>query len=512
MRPSFASRISCLPILLAALGACSSSSTSNAADAAVPGADGGGPGLDGAAPLVDAGSPSDATTATPDAGDAASPYATEIGFLDVPPQATGATYPARIFYAFQPADEDAAHKPLVVFSNGGPGDATTRGFLVYGTGRTTIDVNAAPLAAPIANQSSWTAFANLLYLDARQTGFSYGLGAPDAAAAPCTFVPMEDAADDLYALLGFFDAHEGLRANSIVLAFESYGGTRATWMLDLLLRYGTEASKVGPGLQAKVQAHLDKVFPQMAGNIVDSATIATQFGAQVLIEPVVLGLDQYQRTDTLVQANPQLAAAKSGTADPYDVREPTGWSGEVATDAISHLSSGASSTALLGVDLASIPVLQPAARAQAFHPSTSNDAPINQAMAARFGALQAGDAYYVGQQATCEDWAGDNEANAAFYANLRQVKTFITDGQYDEIVVSQAIADVLHADGYDGTVDTAPRTGVDRPGWIHVTFPADAGAAQTAEIRFPPYAAGHYVTFSQAAELRDDVQAWLATP
>ena len=34
------------------------------------------------------------------------------------------TSPARIWYTFQPADEDAEARPLFVFFNGGPGGAT----------------------------------------------------------------------------------------------------------------------------------------------------------------------------------------------------------------------------------------------------------------------------------------------------------------------------------------------------------------------------------------------------
>src|SRR5260221_8760337 len=68
---------------------------------------------------------------------ASPPLVAEAGFIDLPPQPTQATYSARMFYVFQPADTDAAHKPLAVFFNGGPAFPTSMGLLAYGTGRVT---------------------------------------------------------------------------------------------------------------------------------------------------------------------------------------------------------------------------------------------------------------------------------------------------------------------------------------------------------------------------------------
>ena len=85
---------------------------------------------------VDASTSKESPTAA-DAGDAAGPPVLAVAgcFFDVPGQPTSATYAARLFYVFQPADADAAHKPIVVLSNGGPGAATSAGLLAHGTGR-----------------------------------------------------------------------------------------------------------------------------------------------------------------------------------------------------------------------------------------------------------------------------------------------------------------------------------------------------------------------------------------
>ena len=97
------------------------------------------------------------------------PLVPEAGFTDVPPLPDGG-YAARMFYVFQPADEDAPHKPLFVLFNGSSHLAMEVGLLAYGTGRTTLDPNA-PEAAPATNSARWTRFANLLYLDSRDSGF-----------------------------------------------------------------------------------------------------------------------------------------------------------------------------------------------------------------------------------------------------------------------------------------------------------------------------------------------------
>src|SRR5688572_4178976 len=99
------------------------------------------------------------------------PLPSEAGFLEVPvlpgkPRSVG-----RLFYAFQSADypDDA---PVLVFFNGGPGIATTSVLMAFGTGPFTL----APTPTddpPHANPHSYTSFGNLLYVDARQTGFSY---------------------------------------------------------------------------------------------------------------------------------------------------------------------------------------------------------------------------------------------------------------------------------------------------------------------------------------------------
>ena len=49
--------------------------------------------------------------------------------------------PARIWYVFQPADENPEDKPLFVFFNGGPGGATSAGLFSANTGRKAVRVD-----------------------------------------------------------------------------------------------------------------------------------------------------------------------------------------------------------------------------------------------------------------------------------------------------------------------------------------------------------------------------------
>jgi carboxypeptidase C (cathepsin A) len=99
----------------------------------------------------------------------------EAGYIEVPPQVSGAADRARMFYAFRPADAHPERAPLLVFFDGGPGTATSGLLLPFGTGPKTLRVDDLG-AGPVDNPASFTRFANLLYLDERDTGFSYELG------------------------------------------------------------------------------------------------------------------------------------------------------------------------------------------------------------------------------------------------------------------------------------------------------------------------------------------------
>lgn len=247
------------------------------------------------------------------------PLAPEVGFVEIEPvdftlhagaQSQDFTSsPARLWYGFQPADEAPDDKPLVVVFNGGPGAASEIMFSFNVSARSfDEDHNGGAAIGP--SPASWTSIANLLYIDARTTGFSYNMmddpSNPQARTAEFdvqNFNPPLDAADFVRVVLRFLAAHPQIRAKPVVLAGESYGGVRATLMLDLLLDYEAHASATvayqDDALADEIQAHFDAVFPGVAGQSFAPEQIAQQFTHQILVQPLFLGASQLDNAGVL---------------------------------------------------------------------------------------------------------------------------------------------------------------------------------------------------------------------
>src|SRR5262249_38813401 len=155
----------------------------------------------------------------------------EAGYVEVPAQTRGASDHARMFYSFHPADAHPERAPLLVFFNGGPGAATSGILLPFGTRPKTLLVDDLG-KVPVDNPASYPHFANVLYLDERDAGFSYELGGYEPGVG-CTGTAnyVTDAGDFIFALLAFLDIHARLVRSQVVLVGESYGGTRAPVML-----------------------------------------------------------------------------------------------------------------------------------------------------------------------------------------------------------------------------------------------------------------------------------------
>jgi pimeloyl-ACP methyl ester carboxylesterase len=205
---------------------------------------------------------------------------------------------AHIWYSFHAADKRSEDKPLFIFFNGGPGSATSSGLMSMYTGRYTLDnrIDSGGGDRYIPNHVSWTSMGNLLYIDARQAGFSYNeiIFANDYDARFREFNSQNfncffDAADFIRVVLRFLEEHPQLRDNPVIIVGESYGGTRTLTMLHILLNYadygnGREMFQ-DPALSQEIQAHYDRVFPQYAGQVVPPEVIVEQFGHQILIQP-----------------------------------------------------------------------------------------------------------------------------------------------------------------------------------------------------------------------------------
>ncbi len=213
--------------------------------------------------------------------------------------------PARIWYVYQPADEEPADQPLFVFFNGGPGGATSAGLLSAYTGRNAVSWDPGSNRAKVeANPYSWTRAGNLLHIDMRTAGFSYSLmdqpQNDDLRSAEYdvqNYNPFADAGDFVWLLLDFLNDRPALRANPVVIVAESYGGIRSLVMLHLLLYYRTygngQAFFQDPQLAQKIQSYYDLVFPEYSGQEVPPSVITRQFGHQVLIQPAITR--DYQR-------------------------------------------------------------------------------------------------------------------------------------------------------------------------------------------------------------------------
>jgi len=216
---------------------------------------------------------------------------------------------AMMWYNFQPADEKPEEKPLFVFYNGGPGSASAIVFL-YNTAKRTGD-QAFSEDGFAENASSWTQLGNLLYIDARQTGFSYGIVddptdnlARSGYFSASNFNVFADAADFIRVILRFMKSHPSLKSNPVVLAGESYGGTRSTAILNILLNVADYAEKnrqfYDETLFNEIAAHFQGIDSSVSG-MPSKEVVAKQFGRQILIQPLVAGQEQFDAEGELLE-------------------------------------------------------------------------------------------------------------------------------------------------------------------------------------------------------------------
>jgi hypothetical protein len=422
----------------------------------------------------------------------------------------------RIWYSFQPATATPESKPLAVFFNGGPGTSTSAYLFAFNTAPWTLDPAAVGAQEIVADPTSWASFANLLYIDAPGTGFSYPLALADGT-QPSVGIDLDrDAADVIRVVVRFLDRHPALQSGPVVIVGESYGGTRSTLMLDRLLNYQelatTGAVYQDAGLQADLLSHFAAVYPGTAAESVTPTQIASQFGHQVLIEPVVAGSNQWD-------INTPDTSVCVPNYEPYQCDEPDGWDNQVTTAAGNSLVTLATMKQALGVDPTTIAWMHASARTNAYgrSPSLGLAAPD---LVATFGTLNSNDTYFIllntlvenGYSSTSRYWM-DPSIGISFLDDVVYVDTFITNARLDMVVWAPAIPTALedYTNIVTGvTVDMTPQTGFDRPGWIEVAYQAGlAPPLGTREIRFPSYTTGgHSVSMKAPAPLLADVTQW----
>ncbi len=219
---------------------------------------------------------------------------------------------ARVWHAYFPATGLASKEaPLFVFLNGGPGCATTSNLFSMNTAPYTLDREHQQNAGSqlSKNPQSWTAIGNLLYIDAPMTGFSYNLmPTPDVTLKRQAEFdvqnqnPFIDAAQVIRVILRFLGEHSDIRNNPVVLVGESYGGTRVSTMLNLLLFHEQYGTGVKVYRDATLAAEIKAFFNQgLATGMASVAPeiVARQFGRQILIQPQLTGDYQNQEAATM---------------------------------------------------------------------------------------------------------------------------------------------------------------------------------------------------------------------
>ena len=218
-----------------------------------------------------------------------------------------------IFYSFFPADKEATSKPLFVMLNGGPGAATATNLFSMNTAPYTLDRERqgdGNNSGYAKNKYSWTSLGNLLYIDAPATGFSYMVASWARNPISRTkmilrggnFNPEIDAAQIIRVILRFLKAHKEIQANEVILVGESYGGTRVSAMLNMLLfssHYGKHGDRVyrDPALVEEITTHFKEALLIADNQGTESAPsgkitpedAAKQFGKQILIQPSLSG-------------------------------------------------------------------------------------------------------------------------------------------------------------------------------------------------------------------------------
>ena len=499
------------------------------------------------------------------------PLAPEAGFIELEPvdflvgegpkaQARTSSR-ARLFYSFRPAADLQPERPLFVLFNGGPG-ASTGVLLAFGTG----PLRLAPGLQD--NPGAWTQMGHLLYIDARGTGFSY-LVADDpadddiraAAFGINNFNSYLDAADFVRVLLRFLTARPQLAQSEVVIVGESYGGVRATLILNMLLFAADfDAGGAGryddPALVAEIAAFLAARDPAAEWT---PALVAAQFGRQVLLQPslgdaqrVVAGqlLDVpgspiFQLADELGQTFTPCSAkgpdclpwanavqfVEGHGRSRYDLHAPLTWLADLFAGTRAGLSDLGTLQALLAVPPAQVAGLSAASRVGAFRMSGVFAYPPDAGDITQLGAIAAWDRYYLPMLDEANDLfrspladfigigASDDLYEALFLHNLAYVDTFITAARRDVAIYAPSIPASLaaHVDLLaDVALDADAPAEAARPGELRLQFVAEPFPGEPApglrRVRFPAYDASHTVSLDQAQALRDDVAAWLTAP
>jgi Serine carboxypeptidase len=440
----------------------------------------------------------------------------EAGFLDVPArdvtvkgQPVSIDAAGRLFYNFRPADADPEGKPIFVLFNGFADDIVR----AYGTGPTTVEDG----GAVVSNPASFTRFANLVYVEPRQAGFSYDVltGRPPGPGdcAPAIFNEYVDAADVLLAVLAFLGAHPQL-TGPVYWVGESYAGVRVTWILTYLRARWSLVPYEDPVLSARIAA-TDRPGSLDAGQILLESWLAggahTTAIEDECFDPVEIAAVSASMGTPCVGGD-ACTCVDDADLSLYDFAYSVARQAERVLEADEAHVDPDRAASLFGVPLGSIPLLASAERARGFKCSAPDDTvPSETAIVSLLGALPAGQSYYIpyspllpGKETTPTtlDWETLNLEGPAFVDGLHDVPAFLTKGDHDLVVPTLALAPALRA------VVGAARVDAASPSRLGVVYPD--GERFIDIFDYP--SAGHMISMLEPSQLASDVEGWLTAP
>lgn len=248
------------------------------------------------------------------------PAGAEVGFIEL----GAATYeigsrqlslsPGRFFYSYQPARNSADTAPLLVLAAGGPGAASL--YLLAG-GLGPFAMGNEPGAAPDPSPQPLTDFANLLAIDARNTGFSYVWTGDPAREderrrgfQPEDYNVYSDAADAVRALVSFLGERPSLSGCPIYWLAHSYGGLRAVVALHMMLFHRAYADGELTFHAAQVDEAVERFSEQRFGSpSAPPEAMARALRGQILVQPLIAGERQVTAAGALFD-QPQSVVAR----------------------------------------------------------------------------------------------------------------------------------------------------------------------------------------------------------
>jgi len=447
-------------------------------------------------------------------GGATAPLGAEAGFVVVPPrdvelQGTPihVSATAKLFYNFFPADDAPDEKPIFVAFNGFSADVV-RGF---GTGPFTVEEG----GDVVPNPASLTRYGSLVYIEPRQAGFSYDLveGPPDveAVCGADVFNEYVDASDVLYGVLEFLDAHPSLHG-PVYWIGESYAGVRIQWIATYVRGAWSLSGFSDDALAARIAA---------------SPRSGALLGGQILLQPWLLGATHAKAISDVCLEPATLAAVSSAVGEacpgtdaclcayayarsPYNFAYTDARQTQRVFEANQAQVTPARAKLLFGVDVTTLPDLAAAERGRGFKCNAADaTVPKEDELVAALGVLPDGQSYFLPYnplqpgkeyEPHSPDWRDQDLVGAAFVDNLRDVPTFVTNGPFDLVVPTGALA--------PGLVALLGADRVDASAADHLTVLYDDGSRTLALHDYPN--AGHMITMLEAPAFSEDVGAFVS--